>query len=63
MSNAQENSPMQPVIHQHQKNFNSLFAGLKLRLEKLGLEGNSVASLISQGPYSVLKVVCANASL
>lgn len=38
---------MQPVIQRQPKNFNSFFAGLKLQLKELGLQGKSVASLIT----------------
>lgn len=38
---------MQPVIQQQPKNFNSFFAGRKLQLQELGLQGKYVASLIT----------------
>lgn len=46
---------MQPVIQRQPKNFNSFFAGLKLQLQELRLQGKSVASLITQGHGSILK--------
>ena len=38
---------MQPMIQHQPKNFNSFFAGLKLQLQELGLQGKSVASLMT----------------
>lgn len=46
---------MQPVIQQQPKNVNSFFAGLKLQLQELELQGKYVASLTTQGHGSILK--------